>query len=210
MEMTELERAWQGLDDRLAGLEKHARREREHRVFDGVRARLRLLAIGQLVQLVVGVLIVLAAGPYWVGHWGTPHLVVYGVAIHAYGLALLIVAVTQLMQLWRVDYRQPVLVVQKRLLQLAWFRVRSERGLLVAGFLVWVPVVFALAAAAGLDVWRTSPLTVWLNLAAGVVLATGVAWATFRWRDAFARDALGRPLRAAQQEIADLLADDDR
>ena len=115
MEMGELEAAWQGLDDRLAGLERHARREREHRAFDTVRARLRGLTVGQVVQLAVGVGIVLSAGPYWVGHLGdAPHLVVYGIAIHLYGLALLILAVTQLMAVWRVDYRQPVVTVQPR------------------------------------------------------------------------------------------------
>ena len=51
----------------------------------------------------------------------------YGIAIHLYGLALLILAVTQLMAVWRVDYRQPVVTVQRRLVQLACLRVRSER-----------------------------------------------------------------------------------
>lgn len=207
MDMNELEIAWQGLDERLAGLERHARRDRERRALGGVRARLRLLTLGQLVQLAIGIGIVVVAGPYWVGHWGTPHLVVYGVAIHVYGLALLIDAVTQLMQVWRIDYRQPVLVVQKRLLELAWFRVRTERWLLMAGFVTWVPFVFAIAAAAGLDVWTSSPLTVWINLAVGLALAAGVGWLTWRFRDTFACDATGRSLREAQRELAELAGD---
>src|SRR5688500_7700780 len=174
MELTELERAWKGLDERLAGLERHARGEREHRVAEGVRVRLRGVAFWQLVQLAIGIAIVLVAGPYWIGHWGSAHLVVYGIAIHLYGLALLIVAATQLMQLWRVDYRRPVLDVQKRLLELSWFRVRSERWLLVAGFVAWVPAVFAIAAAAGLDVWLTNRLNVWLNLVASLAMAAVV------------------------------------
>ncbi len=205
MEMIDLERAWQGLDQRLAGLEEHARQQRVHRTFDSIRARLRLLTLGQVVQLAVATAIVIVAGPYWVEHWGTWHLVAYGVAIHLYGLALLICALTQLMAVWRIDYRQPVLVVQKRLLQLAWFRVRSERWLLVAGFVAWVPLVFALAAAGGLDVWLAKPSIVLLNLAVGVALAAGVGWLTGRFRDRFARDAAGRSLREAEQELAALL-----
>lgn len=207
MDMNQLETAWQGLDERLAGLERHARRDHERRTVDGVRARLRLLTVGQLVQLAIGIAIVVFAGPYWIRHWGSPHLVVYGLAIHVYGLALLLGAVTQLMQLWRIDYRQPVLVVQKRLLELAWFRVRSERWLLVAGFVVWVPFVFAAAASVGLDVWTTNPLAVWLNLAVGVAMAAGVGWLAYRFRDRFACDAAGRSLAQAQRELAELTGD---
>lgn len=209
MEMNELERAWQGLDQRLAGLERHARQQRVHRTFDSVRSRLRLLTIGQLAQLAVGVAIVLVAGPYWVGRLGQPHLAVYGIAIHLYGLALLIAAVTQLMTVWRIDYRQPVLTVQKRLLQLASLRVRCERWLLVAGFVAWVPFVFAMAAAGGLDLWIIRPGVVLANLAVGVALAASVGWLTHRFRDRFACDAAGRSLREAEQELAALLGADD-
>ena len=206
MEMSELERAWQGLDERLAGLERHARREREHRAFDTVRARLRGLTIGQMVQLVVGVGIVLFAGPYWVGHLDdATHLVVYGIAIHLYGLALLILAATQLMAVWRVDYRQPVVTVQRRLVQLAWLRVRSERWLLMAGFVVWVPVIFAAAAAVGIDAWTTNPWSVLANLAVGLAMAAGVGWLTWRYPDRFFKDACGRSLREAQRELAELV-----
>lgn len=210
MEMSELERAWQGLDQRLAGLERHARQQRTQRTFEGIRARLRLLSLGQLVQLAIGAAIVVVAGPYWIGHLDQPHLAVYGIAIHLYGLALLIAAATQLMQVWRIDYRQPVLTVQKRLLQLAWLRVRCERWLLVAGFVAWVPFVFALAAAAGLDVWLVKPWVVLANLAVGIALAAGVGWLTWRFRDRFACDAAGRSLREAEKNLAELLEPEDR
>ena len=178
------------------------------RAFDTVRARLRGLTIGQMVQLVVGVGIVLFAGPYWVGHLDdATHLVVYGIAIHLYGLALLILAATQLMAVWRVDYRQPVVTVQRRLVQLAWLRVRSERWLLMAGFVVWVPVIFAAAAAVGIDAWTTNPWSVLANLAVGVAMAAGVGWLTWRFPDRFFKDAAGRSLREAQRELGDLVDD---
>lgn len=205
IEMHELEQAWQGLDERLEqqGALLHELRRRD--AVDAVRARLRGMSLRQLAQLAVGLLIVLWAGGYWVDHWGQAHLVAYGMAIHLYGLALLIAAAVQLTRLVRMDYRAPVLDVQRQLLALRRLRIRSERGLLILGFVMWVPLLFvAVRRFLHLDVWLTRPEVVWWNLAAGVGLAAVVAWLTHRFRDMFARDAAGRSLREAEAELAEL------
>jgi MFS family permease len=204
MEMHELEQAWNGLDRRLDAQAQTLRQIRHGRAIDGARARLRLVSIGQLVQLAVGIAIVLWAGGYWVGHLGQSHLVVYGVAIHLYGLGLLIVAVLQLARLARIDYRKPVLQVQRELVALRRLRIASERVLIVAATVVWVPAVFALAAAFGIDVWQSSPATVWLNLGVGAALAALAGWLLHRYRDAFERDATGRALAEVEAELAEL------
>lgn len=205
IEMQELEQAWQGIDERLEqhGALLHELRRRD--AVDVARAHLHRLSLRQLAQLAIGILIVLWAGGYWVDHWGQPHLVVYGVAIHAYGLALVVAAAVQLARVARVDYRAPVLDVQRQLLALRRLRVRSERGLLILGFVMWVPFLFvAVRRFLHLDVWLARPEVVWWNLAAGVGLAAGVAWFTHRFRDAFERDAAGRSLREAEAELAEL------
>ncbi|MFY2763975.1 hypothetical protein [Arenimonas sp. MALMAid1274] len=204
MELTELERAWQGLDQRLAGLEHELQATRRHRTLDTVRRRLRWLGFWQAVQLAVGAAIVLWAGPYWIGHWGQWHLVGYGLGIHVYGLALLITAVVQLLSVAWVDYRKPVAEVQQRLLMLRRVRVWGERWGVVLGFAVWMPVLFALLAAMGMDLWTTRPGVVLANAGlAGVLAAT--AWGvTQRHRERFARDASGRSLLAAEAELSEL------
>src|SRR5690606_416128 len=150
MELTELQQAWQRLDTRLAGLEAEARTLRRERGLDRLRSRLRLFSLAQGLQLLAGVAIVLMAGPWWVRHWGEWHLVPYGVAIHAWGLALLIIALVQLMLAWLLDYSKPLATVQRQLLRLRRVRVWGERWLLVAGFAVWMPLVFAGLATFGL------------------------------------------------------------
>lgn len=208
MNYDELEQAWRGLGERLDRCQLSIDRQRRRDALGAARARLRLLSLGQFVQLAIGALIVLSAGGYWWARLDQPHLAVYGIAIHLYGLGLLIAAGMQLAALMRIDYRAPVLAVQRQLLALRRLRASADRWLLVAGFVVWVPFVFAVLAAAGLDVWLSRPAVVGWNLAAGVALAALAGWLTLRYRSAFERDAAGRSLREAQAELAELEAVD--
>ena len=208
MDMHELQQAWAGLDERLARQGDDLRGIRRRQGLESARLRLRLVSAGQWVQLAVGIVVALWAGGYWVGHLGEAHLVVYGISVHLYGLGLLLDAAWQLERLARIDYRKPIVEVQRELVALRRRRVAGERVLLLAGFIVWVPLVFMAANAVGLDVWRRSPATVGWNLAAGVVLAAFVGWLTIRYRDTFERDAAGRSLRQAQAELEELARPD--
>lgn len=204
MELHDLEQAWHGLDQRLAEQDARLRELHYRQGVQSARNRLHRVSLGQLVQLAVGIVIVLWAGGYWVGKLGTTHLVVYGIAIHVWGLALAVSAGVQLARIARISPRQPVVEVQRELLALRRLRIRSERVLLVLGFVIWVPVMLVLANAAGLDLWQRSPGNVLFNLAVGIGLAALAAWWTHRYRERFERDATGRSLRAAEQELADL------
>lgn len=204
MDMHELQQAWAGLDERLARQGDDLRGIRRRQGLESARLRLRLVSAGQWVQLAVGIVVALWAGGYWVGHLGEAHLVVYGVSVHLYGLGLLLDAAWQLERLARIDYRKPIVEVQRELVALRRRRVAGERVLLLAGFIVWVPLVFMAANAVGLDVWRRSPEIVGWNVAAGVVLAAFVGWLTIRFRDTFERDAAGRSLRQAEAELDEL------
>ncbi len=206
MEMHELENAWSGLEARLESQSLELGRLREGRAVDSARARLRLLSAGQVVQLAVGVLIMFWAGGYWHDHLGQAHLVAYGVSLHLYGLAFVVTSAVQLAQLWRIDYRDAILDVQRQLLAIRRLRVRSERFLLIAGFLAWVPVSFIVFRWIGVDLWLTRPEAVWLNLAVATGLALLVAWLTHRYRAAFERDAAGRSLREAEADLEALSA----
>ncbi len=208
MDMRELQQAWAGLDERLVRQGDALRGIRRRQGMESARLRLRLVSVGQWLQLAVGIVVVVWAGGYWIGHLGQAHLVVYGVSVHLYGLGLLLDAAWQLERLARIDYRKSIVDVQRELVALRRRRVAGERVLLLAGFIVWVPLVFMAANAVGLDVWRLSPATVGWNLAAGVVLAAFVGWLTIRFRDAFERDAAGRSLRQAQAELEELARPD--
>lgn len=202
MDMTELERAWGTLEQQLGAQALALQRIDSHRRVDDVRARLRLLSLGQWLQLAVGLLIVLWAGGYWWDHWGTPHLVAYGFGMHLYGLGLLVFASLQLVRVLTLDYRQCVVGMQRQLLALRKLRILSERVLLPVGMVAWVPMLFVLLRHFGLDVWLDRPAVVWWNLAAGVVLALLCVWLMKRYPDFFDREAVGGSLRRAEDELA--------
>ncbi|MDZ4812122.1 MAG: hypothetical protein SGI99_05830 [Pseudomonadota bacterium] len=204
MEMNELEKAWNGLNERLEGQGERLQQIQRRHGIASARARLRLVSLGQIVQLAIGIGMVLWAGSYWFGHLGQTHLVVYGVAIHLYGLGLLISSALQLTRLAQLDYRQPVLEVQRQLLAIRRLRVDSDRALMICGFLVWVPIACIALRVLGWDVWLTSPATVVWNLAVSAGLAAFVAWLMHRFRGSFERDAVGRSLREAEAEFAQL------
>ena len=204
MELDELQKAWQSMGARLDAQALELREFRRAGALGEARGRLRAMTAGQWAQLAVGLLICLWAGGYWWRHLDQPHLVVYGVGVHLYGIALLAAAALQLTHLLRIDYGRPVIEVQRALVELRWLRVRSERALLVLGFVAWVPLLFIALRALRVDVWLMSPVQVLLNLAVGVVLSGLAYWLTHRFRDRFERDAAGRSLREAEDELAGL------
>lgn len=201
MELQELERAWGGMERRLAAQDRELAALRRGAGLSKARARLRWVSIGQALQLAVGLGFVLWAGSYWWERRDTPQLLAYGLAIHAYGIALLALAAVQLARLARIDYDAPVLAVQEQLHALGCIRVRHERALLMAGCVMWVPFLLVVLHALGLDVWRHSPANVWANLGFGVVLALAAGWATRRWAARFERGAIGDALREAEADL---------
>jgi hypothetical protein len=206
MEMHELQQAWQALDDRLGRQALELRALRRARGLDAARARLQRISLGQFAQLAIGLLLVVWAGGYWSERLGQPALLASGIALHLYGLALLVAAAMQLVRLLAIDYRAPVVQVQRRLLGLRRLRIHCERVLLLVGAAIWVPVLLIGFAALGIDLWASRPGVVLANLAFGLVLALLAAWAMRRFRTAFERDAVGGSLAAAEAELADLQA----
>lgn len=204
MELDELKLAWRGLSAKMDEQTVELHLLRRANAMDRLRARLRMTAVGQWLQLAIGLLVVSWAGGYWWDHLGQTHLLVYGLALHLYGIALLAAAALQLTRLMRLDYHGPVLEVQRGVLALRRLRVACERMLLAFGFIAWVPLVFMALRAAGMDVWLSRPGVVIANLAFGAILA-GLAYGwSVRFRGAFESGAAGRSLVQAETELAEL------
>lgn len=204
MEMQELQAAWNALDARLAeGQARLARMERQHSL-DAVRSRLRGLTWRHAAQAVVGTLIVLWAGGYWWDQAAHAHRLAYGLALHAYGIALLGSAVAQAVLLARVRYDGPVLAVQGHLHALRRQRIRHGRGLVLAAVVAWVPALFAVLERAGMDVYLQRPAVVWWNLAAALALLPFAWWLLRRKQDPMTDDAVVRAVAQSEADLAGL------
>lgn len=189
MELHELQLAWRRLDERLHAshaLELHALRERQTR---RARQGLRPLYWGQLLQMLLGIALIALAASVWAHHHDSAAVLLSGLMVHAYGIAVTVAAGVVLGRLHAVDYAAPVLTIQR---QLAEVRRRYVISGMVAGlpwWVLWAPFVLTLAAGDG-NVAGQLWLQSWLgwSIAAGIagLLAT---WGFHRW----ARDPrLGR------------------
>lgn len=201
MDLHQLESAWKALDTRVTQQdEDNAQLRIEAR---GLRSRwrLQLATLGQVAQIAIGLLLAFWGGGSWVDHWGTPHLVAYGLAVHVYGIALMASAIVLILRLATIDYGQPVAEVQTRLLALRRARIRTERVLWLMGAIAWVPMMMMGVFAFGFDAFVHRPSWFWLNLAVGVGLA-GIAGAVMAWKPAwFASISMDGALRDVERQI---------
>ena len=202
MHIDELKAAWAGLEARTGAIETRERAARRAGGLARARAWLRVTGAGLAVQVLVGVVLALIGGSYWFDHWGQLHLVLAGMALHAFGILVIVLAGTQLVAWRTVDFAGPILDVQARVARLRLRRARAERVMLVAGMTLWAPVALMLLETVGIDVWRISPAYVWGNVAAGIAIAAALAGAMRRWPGVFEDLGVGGGLRRAEKALS--------
>lgn len=214
MELDDLKQAWQELDRKLE--RQHAmdllrfREERGRRLKSGLWP----LVVGQGLQMLIGLAVLLLGVDFWTSHREVAHLFVFGLTLHVYGVALIACGGMVQAMIAGVDYSAPVLDIQKRLARLRKFYVRTGMVVGLAWWLIWMPfmaVVFMVLF--GADMYLNAPSVFVIGGAIGIVglLAT---WWFHRWSRHPSRPRLakamedsvtGRSLRRAQaiaEEIA--------
>lgn len=211
MELDDLKLEWQSLQARLArqeALNLHLLREGR---LERLRRGLRPLAWGQGLSLAFGLGLAVLSASFWSAHLHEPHLLATGLLMHLYGLATILFSARTLVLLDRLDYTQPVLVIQQRLSRLRRFYVLGGLWLGLPWFVLWVPCLeMAFVALFGVDLFIHAPsVLLWLLISgfAGWVPVLGLLlWS--RTRPALARKletfAAGANLNRAQAQLDDL------
>ena len=180
MELDDLKLAWQSLDRRLAeqhALNLHVFKETK---LAQAKSKLRPLMIGQVLQLLAGVAICLLFAPFWIEHIGTPHFLISGVLLHAYGIMFIALAVRELILIGQIDYAAPVLVIQKQLAELRRWRIRIAPLFGVTGCFIWIPLMLVIFNWLGADLWVKAPQVVYWCFANGFV-GLGILLAIRKW-----------------------------
>jgi hypothetical protein len=212
MELDDFKVAWKTLDRRLEKQNLLTRELFREGRLESARTRLRPLVWGHALQIVLGVLGALWFAPFWIAHRQETPLLLAGLAMHAYCVALIAAGVAVLAQVARIDYAAPVVAIQRALLRLRWTYVRTGLAIGLAWWFLWVPLIMVLIGMAGGDLYANAPSAVIGGLLSGVV-GLFLTFVVYRWANQPSRARLGRwladgaagvSIRRAQAAVDDL------
>lgn len=213
MELDDLKAAWQALDSRMARQNAlGALVYRESRL-DRARRLLRPLWIGQVVQAIAGVGLIVGAAAFWTAHRDSAYWLACGLLLHLYGLMFILAAARNFHLMGRIDYGQPLLEIQKRLAALRVWRVSVEGPVFaVVGCFMWIPLVLVLLRVElGADIWLHAPSVVWSFIACGFLCLLGYFGLRYwshrrggRVAEAFDREIAGKSVFRAQAALDEI------
>jgi hypothetical protein len=210
--LDDLKTAWQALDRKLERQHTLVLHQFRETKLAKVRGGFRPLVIGQIIQMVSGLMLALFAGSFWFDHIGTPHVMIYGILLHAYGIMLIVFALRDLVFIHEIDYGAPVVAIQKQIARVrAWHR-RAGIWFAVAGCFVWVPLMLMVFYGLGVDVWVANRVVVyWFLFSSFICLALtyGLIWWSRRpGRERLAKylqdSSAGKTVTRAQQMLAEI------
>lgn len=220
MELDDLKPALKVFDDRGA----HALdlRLAQMSAVEKATARLRPLKVWLVVQMLAGVAFTVLFASYWSAHRDNLPLMLSGMAMHAYGVLMIVFGAIELSIANRVDYAAPVVSIQKQLARLRAWRVQTQAWLGLPHWILWVPLtLIAFDVLFGADIAANAPSVVAIFFVAGLAglaLTSGfLRWARELSRkrigDALDDSAAGSSLRRTQaflDEIARFERDEPR
>jgi hypothetical protein len=210
MELDDLKLAWKTLDARLQQQNALQLAELHDRKIGRIRASLRPLMIGQLMQIFFGAGCVIAGVGMWKTFAAIVPVLLTGIVFHVYGVLTIIAACVVLSGIAKIDHSLPVLELQRRLAHLRKAYLISGMVIGLPWWLLWVLPLVAVVSLHNAQVGASGmPLWIWLCVAGGAagILAT---WLFHRWlqrpgREALANrvqdSAVGGSLRRAQAEL---------
>jgi hypothetical protein len=170
-----------------------------------VAALLSLEAAGWLA-------VVMALGGFIYVYAGTPRFAWAAAAVDLFAIGMLAATIRQIVAVRRIDYGQPVAVIQRQLEGLSVLRIRITQWALLAGAVVWAPFAIVMCRVLfALDDYSQAWL--WVNVLFGLSLIPLAVWVskTFGERMGHSpfiqrvmRDIAGHNLTAARDFLAKL------
>ena len=210
--LDDLKTAWQALDRKLERQHTLALHQSRQAKVANLRGGFRPLVIGQVIQAAIGLMLALFAGSFWFDHIGRPHLMVYGLVLHAFAVMMMAFGIRDLVLIHSVDYDRPVLAIQKQLAELRAWRLREGFWFAAVGCLIWVPGLLIVFYLMGADLWVDKPEVVYWNVASGFI-CLGIAYGMLRWsrrpgQERLAKylqeSSVGKSVTRAQEMLAEI------
>jgi hypothetical protein len=202
MELNDMKLAWQAMETRLERQSALNLQLFTENRLDKARARLRPLLVWQSAQILLGIGMAVVFARFWVNHTDSLPALVAGLALHVWGVALVICSAVDVLLLTRMHYAKPVLTVQKTLGQLRWWRVKWQPRLGLAWCLLWLALLeVATHAGTGRDLpvgfllWTTA-----INL----LFLGGCLLLMRRRQDLMDASSIGRSIPRAQKLLDEI------
>jgi hypothetical protein len=209
MELDELKIAWQALDRKLQQSNAIQLQLFKDGRLKNMRAGLRPLFWGQIVQILFGVLTILIGIAFWSQHRDVAHLFCTGLILHIYGVLTIIAAGFTLGRIRIIDYAAPVLSIQKQLASVRRAYVGSGIVVGYSWWFLWIPFAVVVFDLLGVDIVTVAPGFVLLSIVIGIVGLLAMwgfhVWASSSRRGKFAQryaeNLSGGSLRRAQRVL---------
>lgn len=171
------------------------------------------LRIGKAMQMVFGVLLILPAMSVWSELRDGSLLFWSTIAMHVYGVVLIILGGVMQGRLSELDRGESVLENQKRLARARRFQVLSGMVVGLPWWFIWVPCsAIVAAAAADIDIYANAPrVMAWMffgGVAGRALTVVAYRWAMHKpqWAARMEKSAAGRSLERARQTLDELNA----
>ena len=171
-----------------------------------------LVGVGALVGLIGPVIL----GQFIYQHWTEPRFALPAILLDIWSIASVAASIRQMAMALRIDYGQPITVIQKQIESLRILRIRVIRWALLAGQLVWwTPfLIVALKGFLDVDAYQTLGAAYLLsNVAFGLAVIPLAIWVSRKFGDRvdrspilqrFMRELAGYNLNAANASLAAL------
>jgi hypothetical protein len=210
--LDDLKTAWQALDRRLERQHTLALHQFKETRVASLRSGFRPIITGRILQTIAGLILAVCAGSFWFDHRGTPHLLIYGLLLHASGVMMMVFAIRDLFLIHAIDHEAPVLAIQRQLAALKAWRLRAGVWFAVAGCLLWLPGLLIVLYLLGADVWVHKPEVVYWNIAVSFLClgaAYGLLWLSRRpgqerLANYLRESSVGKSVTRAQEMLAEI------
>jgi serine/threonine-protein kinase len=170
-----------------------------------VKTSLRPLFRGQLIQILIGVIIIFLGAQCWARNTHVPHRLVSGVIVHLYGVLVIGAAANVCTKIKRIDFFESVDRVRSRLDDLRNTYLRFGGVIGFPWWLMWIPT----AIAAGFDIIM-HPNSLYPSLVVGVIGLVVSYWLYLRvqrpdnpsaeqWRQRFAGESISNAYLALNE-----------
>jgi hypothetical protein len=177
MELDELKQTLRAMEERLAHESRLNLETRRERGRERIQASLWPLYATHAAEILLGLFLAIAVGPFWVSRLDEPHLLIAGVIVHVYAVAMIALGGWTLSLLLTLDFSAPVVAIQERLARVRRAYIRSGLVVGLPWCLLWIPFGMLSFEMLGFDIYANfSRAWFFSNVAVGSVVMLVALW----------------------------------